>query len=133
MKSYAVHYKNKYPKGRVEFTEDKLDAYCSRGIHRVALRKDGGGAIVDKSKELGALDKHDLSPIPKNTRVFKLNADGSIGLDEQCQERAQVSSVAADQGKILSIDEYAKKGHAVDEKGSLVIKAASQASEDTQV
>ena len=82
MKSYIVHYKNKYPGSRVEAGEDFLNVYCAGGEHRVALRRNGAGQIVDVSEEYGCLDRHDLAPIPKMSRVHKLHKDGKIGLDE---------------------------------------------------
>lgn len=125
MKALFVHYKNKYPNGRVEMSEDKLDAYCSENIHRVALRKGGDGQLLDKSAEYGAVDGHDLSPIPKNCRVFKLNQDGTVGTDEKAKERIPVSEQAQVKGKILSIEEYKKAGFDVKENGELVFKKAA--------
>lgn len=123
MKTQAVHYKNKYPNGRVEFSEDKLDAYDDEGAHVVALRKGGNGLIVDMSQELGALDQHDLSPIPKNARVHKLHKNGNIGLAEEASERVIVSKQIVTGGKILSIEEYQKKGFKVDKDGNVELPA----------
>ncbi|KYG65263.1 hypothetical protein AZI87_11960 [Bdellovibrio bacteriovorus] len=121
LSSYVVHYKNKYPNGKVDASDDRLDVYCADGVHRVALRKGGDGVIRDKSNELGAIDKHDLSPIPKNTRVYKLHADGRIGLDEEASARIEASRelVQAD-NRILSIEEYKKMaGYTVDQIGNV--------------
>lgn len=121
MKSLLVHYKNKYPNGRVEISEDKLDAFCSDGVHRVALRRGGDGVIRDFGKELGAIDKHDLSPIPKNARVFKLYADGTVNLAEEAQERFGVAEEIQYQNKILSINEYKKAGLKFDDKENIIL------------
>lgn len=85
MKSLIVHYRNKYPGGRVHSSESALDVFCAEGRHRVALRRDGNGNMVDVSEELGCEDRHDLAPIPKASRVFKLYADGRIGRDEDAE------------------------------------------------
>lgn len=128
MKSLVVHYKNKYPNGRVEASEDKLDVYCSDGVHRVALRKGGDGQLKDQSAEMGAVDGHDLSPIPKNTRAHKLHADGKIGLDELAESRFVVADKMKVENRVLSIAEYKKStAHVVDESGNVKSYAASPA------
>lgn len=119
MKSWVVHYKNKYPGGHVNSSEDSLDVYDNEGSHVVALRKAGGGIWVDKSEELGAIDKHDLSPIPKNARVHKLYESGKIGLSEEAKVRHQESKSLVVAGKIHSISEYKNHGFEVDDKGNV--------------
>ena len=110
MKSYVVHYKNKYPGGSVRADESSIDVYCKGGKHRVALRKNGAGQWVDCSEELGCEDRHCLAPIPKNARVHKLFADGKIGKSEEAAEREPVAAKLADHavggaGKVPSIKE----------------------------
>lgn len=122
MKSYHVHYMNKYPGGKVFSSENSIDVYCERGFHRVALRKDGGGSWVDRSKEFGALDEHSLEPIPKDSRVMKLyrkDRDDVIAPAEEHGVRKQASAQLAVDGKILSIPEYEKKGFKFEADGSL--------------
>jgi hypothetical protein len=85
--AYAVHYKNKFPKSQVKFDDNSLDVYSVDGKHLVAVRKTGAGSIKDASKELGCFECHDLSPIPKMTRAYKLYADGNIGMAEEYRER----------------------------------------------
>lgn len=122
MKSFAVHYKNVFPGGRVEFSESHLDAYDADNIHRIALRVGGGGRVLDKGEELGATDVHDLSPIPKNARVHKLFESGRIGLAEESTERAAIAGkICDDTGKVLSIDAYKKVGVEFDAKGNIVL------------
>lgn len=110
MKSYAVHYRNKYPGGMVQLSESALDVYDKNGDHVVALRKDGAGMWVDKSEEFGCKDRHDLSPIPKASRVFKVR-DGKIALDEEAEDR--IAAVAkgdllVEGRKVMSEVELAK-------------------------
>lgn len=119
MKSYAVHYLNKYPGSRVEFTETKLSVFSAVGLLLVAIILGGNGAIQDVGDELGAQDKHDLGPIPRNTRVHKLHATGKMGLDEEAAVRRQQAQALAVDGKILSIEEYKKLGHSVDRDGNV--------------
>lgn len=88
MKSYVAHYRNKYPGGQVSFDDERIDAFCADGKHRVALRKNGAGQWVDLSEEMGCVDRHDLSPIPKECRAWKLYKDGRIGPAEEYDERA---------------------------------------------
>lgn len=97
MKSFVVHYKNKYPGAKVSHSDDSLDVYSADGSeHYVALRKNGAGQILDVSEEMGCRDRHDLAPIPKAARVHKLHADGRIGLDEQAEERRESQQALAD-------------------------------------
>lgn len=109
MKSLVVHYRNKYPKGRVEASEAHLSVYDSKGELRVAMQKDGHGRLICVSEEMGALDRHDLSPIPKDARVYKLhNREGqqpAIGLSEEAEERKAKRDeyLDADGEKILSM------------------------------
>lgn len=119
MKPYAVHYLNKYPGGRVDYSEDRLDAYDAQGAKRVSLRLGGNGLVADVGAETGAVDKHDLSPIPKNTRVHKLHTNGSVGLDDLAESRREQSAALASDGKILSIEEYKALGHEVDKEGNV--------------
>lgn len=88
MKSYAVHYKNKYPDCSVQSSENSLNVYSKDGDHLISLERNGHGQWVDRSEENGCSDKHDLSPIPKETRRFKLYANGMIGKSEEFEERS---------------------------------------------
>lgn len=88
MKSYIVHYRNKYPGCAVSYSESSIQVIGSEGL-LVALAKNGAGQWVDVGEELGALHKHDLSPIPKDARAFKLYADGKIKLAEEGKERLE--------------------------------------------
>ncbi len=111
MKSWKVHYENKYPGGKVLYLgEGNLDVYCSDGDHRVAIRN---GVCV--SAELGCVDVHDLSPIPRNARFRKLFKDGRIGDAEECASRRKIAEQLADSrtggsGKVPSIEELIKSG-----------------------
>ena len=88
MKQWHVHYMNKYPQGRVHSSDSSMDVFDSEGVHCVALRKDGGGNLVDRSEELGCQDRHDLSPIPKDARLYKVcPKQGHIMKDEKFEER----------------------------------------------
>ena len=128
MKSYVVHYQNKYPGGRVIASDSALDAYCAAGEHRVALRKNGAGQWQDCSEELGCMDRHDLAPIPKDARAKKLFADGKIGLSEEYADRVQVAKELSVEGKIPSIAEMKKSGFKFDDAGVITdVPKASKA------
>jgi hypothetical protein len=129
MKSLLVHYKNKYPKGHVVASEHTLDAYDCYGNHRVALRKGGNGQLMDVGAEVGAIDKHDLAPIPKNCRVFKCYQDGTVKPSEEASERLAVASQVAVEGVVLSIEEYKKMGAKVDAQGNVSIEVLAQAAQ----
>ncbi len=101
MKSYIVHYKNKYPKGEVRHSESGLSVYDSQKKLRVQLAKSGSGDLVDVSEEYGAIDRHDLAPIPKESRIHKLySREGqqpAIGLSEEHEERSKaIEAILAD-------------------------------------
>ncbi len=119
MKAFVVHYKNKYPSGQVRSTEDSIEVYDSEGELRVALGKNGAGQWVDRGQELGALDEHDLSPIPKDARVWKLYADGRAALSDEAAERKRAASELQIGGKILSIEGYKKIGWSFKADGSV--------------
>ena len=117
MKAYAVHYKNKYPKALVEFSDEKLDVYAQDGDHLLALRKNGAGQVVDMSEEFGLAERHDLSPIPKDSRCWKLSADGKIVKDEKHEERSKAREAYMSGEKVLSCLELEKaKGMKFDDK-----------------
>jgi hypothetical protein len=104
MKHLLVHYRNKYPGGHVDMRDDSLDVYDAEGEHRVALRKDGSGSLRDASRELGALDQHDLSPLPKDARLYKIK-DGVLAKDELYEERKKGLSAFLKDGKVMSCEE----------------------------
>lgn len=108
MMSYYLHYKNKYPGGRVSLSESALDVYDAEGEHCVALRKDGGGSFIDRSAAMGCKHEHDLAPIPKDARLFKLK-DGKVSKDELYDERSKGLERFLQDGKILSCDDLKEK------------------------
>lgn len=108
LKSYFVHYKNKYH-GTCHLSENSLDVYDAAGEHCVALRKNGAGQIVDCSKEFGCKDEHDLAPIEQKFRAHKLYKDGNVGKSEEFADRFPVAKEAiAKEGKIYSEKEWDK-------------------------
>lgn len=121
MLSYLLHYKNKYPQGQVRSSESSLDVYDKDGNHAVALRKDGNGHLGDQSEVLGCSDRHDLAPIPKDARIFKL-IDGKISQDEKAEERMKLKDMFLDKSgaKILSCFELSKAGFEFDEKQRMI-------------
>ena len=118
MKSLYLHYKNKYPGGQVRTSEQALDVYSASGEHVVALRRDGAGSLVDQSEALGLRDRHDLAPIPKDARVFKL-VEGKIGKSEEAAEREKLRDgflCPEKKDVVLSCKDLEKHGHKFDEK-----------------
>lgn len=118
MKSWVIHYRNKYPGGSVDFSDDKLDVYDAKGEHCVALRKNGAGGWSDISEEIGCKHKHCLAPIPKDARVHK-ERDGKIGLDEDHEVRKQKRGKFIKEGRILSCKELEANGFRFDERQRL--------------
>lgn len=123
MKSYTLHYRNKYPKGHVQATENAVDVYDHEGSHCVALRKNGAGQWVDESGAQGCLDKHDLAPIPKDSRLFKEEvkdgaATGRIIKDEKYDERTSKIDKFLDESDrfVMSCEDLKSKGFEFDEK-----------------
>lgn len=124
MKSWYLHYKNKYPGGQVKMSDSGLDVYSASGEHVICMQKDGAGGFKDVSAELGLRDRHDLSPIPKDSRVHKL-VDGKVGLDEKAEERKKLASEFLCPEKkdvILSCEELKKHGFEFDEKQNKISK-----------
>ena len=119
MKSLYLHYKNKYPGGQVHSTESSLDVYSASGEHVIAMRRDGSGSMIDQSEAFGLRDRHDLAPIPKESRIHKM-VDGKIGLSEESEERKKsaMSFLCPDKKDvILSCDVLSKKhGFKFDDK-----------------
>jgi hypothetical protein len=89
MDSLYIHYKNKYPNGRVMQTDTSLDVFNSAGEHVVALRKNGAQQMVCVSEAMGLRDKHCLAPIPKDSRVHKL-VEGKVSFDDKAEERMKL-------------------------------------------
>lgn len=115
MKTWKVHYLNKYPGGSVESSDSSFKVYNGKGKLVVALEKGGDGMMHDKSEEYGLEDRHDLSPIPKDSRVHKV-VNGKIGRDELADEREDLRAEFERDGKILSCEELQKEGFSFDEK-----------------
>lgn len=106
MKSYVAHYMNKYPGGSVDSDgETYLRAFDAAGKLRVVLGH-GAGSVRDNSKLAGALDCHDLSPIPKDCRVFCDRAEG-VERHQEADARSEVAVALAEQfgGKVPSVEE----------------------------
>lgn len=105
MKSWIVHYKNKFPGGQVQASENAIDVYDVDGDHVIALRKNGAGMWADESEALGLSERHDLAPIPKDARVHKV-VDGKVSFDEKHEERKEARKSLLRKNKILSEKEY---------------------------
>jgi hypothetical protein len=108
MKSLIVHYKNKYPDCQVSGDESRVDVFTATGKHLIAIRKNGAGQVYDASEELGCAERHDLSPIVKESRVNKLCVDGCIKLDEkQGQERQSLvkADLESEESKFFDYNE----------------------------
>lgn len=87
MKSFHVHYKNKYPDAQVISTETTLDVF-QEGKHLVSIGKDAAGNFKDYSKEKGCEYAHDLCPLPKRVRIYKAcPVSGHIVKDELHESR----------------------------------------------
>lgn len=82
----VAHYKNKFPKCQVNSGDHGLDVYSADGKHLVCMQKNGAGQLVDRSKEMGCFEEHDLNPLKKAGRCYKLYADG-VYLSEEYRER----------------------------------------------
>lgn len=108
MKAWLPHYRNKYPGGSVRISEESVDVYNSAGEHVVAVRKDGGGSWCDRSEEFGCRDRHDLAPIPKDSRIFKIDAKGALVKDELAAEREPLVKNFVEGDKVLSCEELKK-------------------------
>jgi hypothetical protein len=118
MLSWLVHYKNKFPGGMVQASESSIDVYDQNGNHQVALRKSGSGAMICQSEQLGCEGRHDLAPIPKDARLWKIK-DGKIAKDELFEERkAKLSQFLDEKGRVKSCAELGLA--AFDEKQKLV-------------
>lgn len=119
MKQLAVHYKNKYPGAQVAVYDDGLDV-IKGDDHKVAIRKNGAGQFVCVSAEHGCSDKHDMSPIPKDARLYKV-VDGKIAKDEKYDERSKMKDAFMDKsGKIKSCEELSKEGWSFDDKQKVI-------------
>ena len=106
MKPYIAHYMNKYPGGSVDSdAHSYLRAHDAKGRLRVSLIM-GAGSVQDNSKVVGAMDCHNLSPIPKDCRVFCDGVDG-IHRHAHADARAKIAEkVAAEfDGRVPGVDE----------------------------
>lgn len=100
---------NKYPGGSVELSDDKLDVWDHEGRHCVSLRKNGGGNWDDVGEANGLPHRHDLSPIPKQSRLYK-EINGKISKDDQYADRVKMVESYMDDGRVLSCEELQKSG-----------------------
>lgn len=125
MKSFFIHYKNKYPGGHVDYSHDRLDAFNKDGEHCVALRVNGAGQVYDASQEFGCRDHHDLSPIPKMTRLYKADEKGHVIQVAEYDARLKAMPEFLDTDRVMSCEELTAKGYEFDAK-QLVTKAPSK-------
>lgn len=109
MKSWKVHYLNKYPGGSVESSETSFKVYDGEGKLVIAMEKGGDGGWHDRSEENGLEGRHDLAPIPKDSRVHKV-VDGNIGKDDLAEERESLREEFVRGNKIASCAELKKEG-----------------------
>jgi hypothetical protein len=129
-KSAIAHYKNKYPGGLVKASEGSLDVYCVGGKHRVSLQKNGAGQWVDVSDQVGALDGHDLSPLPKEACAYKLYKDGKLAPSEEYAERVEHGKKLAahecgGEDKVPSAEDLKKAGFKIEKvEGKLSLDMA---------
>lgn len=122
-KSFVVHYKNKYPTATIDHSDNHLRVISAKGEILVSIKRGGGGVLVDCQNEDFARDPHDLSPLPKNTRVYKLTADHSFAKDELATEREPVAKrLFETYGKVPSIDECKKLKLELDYRDQVVLK-----------
>lgn len=121
MNHLYVHYKNKYPLARVEARESSLDVYSQDGEHLVAVRKNGAGQWADHSELLGCRDRHDMAPIPKDSRLYKhCPKSGAVIKDEKFSERKGLVEKFVDGERVCSCDELRAKGFDFDDKQRVV-------------
>jgi hypothetical protein len=105
---------NVYPGARIDHSEDHVSVYGDDGLI-LAVKRGGGGQLVDMSEALGGSGKYDLSPIPKNARVYKLTADNKIAKDEKAAERLPVAKELVKKfGKVPCIASLKKDGYQFD-------------------
>jgi len=126
MKSWHVHYMNKYPGGYCEESGSSFKVYNGEGKLVVAMDKGGDGMWHDKSEEMGLSGRHDLSPIPKDSRVHKV-VKGKIGRDDLADEREELRNEFERDGVIPSCEELEKEGFRFDEKQRVTKRPDAQA------
>lgn len=126
MKQWVVHYMNKYPKAHITSSESSIDVYDAEGNYCVALRKDGGGNFVDRSEEMGCKDRHDLSPIPKESRLYKVSKEGHISKDEKFESRDKLKKQFMKGSKVSSCEELTAEGFSFDEKQRMLQAPAKE-------
>lgn len=109
LKSLVVHYKNKYPTARVESGENHISVISKEGELLVSVKRGGGGVIIDSQKNDGAKYAHDMSPIPRNTRVWKLTTAHEVEKDEEAAERLPTAKMFEEElGFVPSIEQCKK-------------------------
>lgn len=117
--SLIVELQNKYPSNHgfmvipASGGADVFQFVKNDIIHRLCIREGR-----DLSNELGLWDRHDRSPIPKETRVKKLKSIGGrdyIRPDEEAAERRELRRhLALEDGKIPSCYEVAARSLKLD-------------------
>lgn len=123
LRSLFVHYRNKYPKARVMHSDQGLDVISSDNELLLALRKNGAGQVIDAQALMGARDAHDLSPLPKDARAYKLFKDGHIGQAEEYSSRVAFAAEIAVKDRVPSCEELSAAGWEFDDKQRVVKRA----------
>lgn len=109
MKSLLVHLKNKYPECLVQASGSSISVIGEGNELLCELRKGAHGAYEDVQHEVGARDAFDLSPIPKESRLWKLDKEGNVRRDELHDERKEKVKEILKGDKVPSIKEIESK------------------------
>ena len=120
MKSYRVAALNRYPGCSVQSSESSFNVFDAKGIHIIAIEKNGAGQWVDRSREYGLSGEWSLAPIPRDARVHKLSKSGDIVLDERHEERKTKRSQFLDNSnRVQSCEELSAKGWEFSKEGDV--------------
>lgn len=108
MKHIVCHLKNKYPHARVIVSGQSISVEHDGEVLCMVQKSVHG--YKDRS-DLGARDKFDLAPIPREVCAFSQcrKTDHIIADDEFKDRRAKGLELAKQYGKVPSIDELCKE------------------------
>lgn len=126
MQSWKVHYKNKYPGCSIRESESSFDVYSKSGEHLISVRKNGAGQMLDMSEADGLPERHDLAPIPRDARVFKVMG-GKIAHDDKAKAREKAREEFVRGEKVASCDELSQEGYEFSAKGDVSLRPSKKA------
>ena len=127
MLSILVHLYNVFFMHVVQVVGDSIQVLeRTSGKLLIFVGKNAHGQYVDMGEMYGAKMRLDMSPIPRDARVFKLGNAGVIK-DDQSEDRKKMREAFVKDGFVQSIAALKKQEWDFDDKGRVITRPVVEA------